>query len=480
MVAVAGVMAGCGSVRVEPGGGGGGQGGASTGFQSKVPPYAAGTRLTPRFLDGGDGAKVLFDFFDHQLGSFCAFVPTSDSSIRCMPETPVGAAVEGIPNQCGVPAAAVALTVNSCNEILATGGLLAPAGTAAPSPLQDLRVHYIDGVTSWPGSTPAPLDSFVGGTIELVPVEGNLSVERLVADDGTRVTIGFARDGHRCEAAHFGSEIRCLDAYLGSTHTWTSAPSVPLFVGTSCMGERAGFFTPSCDKPKPGLASTRDDIMDQCPSEVQYFELLEPVGDCSAQVNQDCIPMLASEYASEGTFARLGAEVPPAALPKLSETDVAGTGRLRVRALVGGGAALGMTQARYASNATTFFDTTLGTTCSARIVAGDEVRCIPGRDPGFPVYQDSKCSVPLMPPDDERCGVVTDNRFVPHGDGVVACGGGGGLHPTEVWERGAPYTGAVYWLDPEAGCVLTTNSGWFQIGTKHPLSDFAVVSLTTP
>lgn len=470
---------GCGGVDVQSEGGAGGQGGAPSVFESTVPPFTAGSRLKPRVLDGGDGAQVLFDFFDQELGTSCAFVPAIDGRFRCMPQTSAPCAVTGNVGQCGMPAFATIFEVDACVNLFAASALQAPAGSPGTQLLQDLRSRNCQGPDpslAWPGATPFSLESFVGATLELVPVEGNLAVERLVADDGTTVTIGFARDGHRCEPAHFGADLRCVDAYLGSTHTWTSAPEVPIYVGTSCSGDRAGFITPACDEPKPGLASTQWRDPPECPSEVQYFELLDPVGDCSAAVGPDCIPMLASEYASQGTFARLGAEVPPSALPALTTMDVAGTGRLRVRSAVGGGAALGSASMRFASNDLTFFDTELDATCTARIVADVEVRCIPGNSDYLFGYQDAQCSIPLMPPDVEKCGVVTDNRFLARTEGREC---GGGLQPTEVWERGAPYSGDVYQKnDYTQECTLLTTGGWFQVGASHPLSDFVVVNVT--
>src|SRR5688572_29931401 len=46
--------------KVDGSGGGGSDAGGT--LESAVPPFVVGTRLTPRFLDAGDDARVLFDF----------------------------------------------------------------------------------------------------------------------------------------------------------------------------------------------------------------------------------------------------------------------------------------------------------------------------------------------------------------------------------------------------------------------------------
>ncbi len=466
LVAVA--IVACGSE--SDGGGSGNQGGGGGAFVSEVPPFTAGSRLSPRFLDGGGGARVLFDFYDHQLGTSCAFYPTPDGTFRCLPETRVECA-EVFFGACGAPAFATVLETNACGVTVATAAVQAPAGSPPPHPLHDVRLPNCGGggasVGAWEGATEVPLDQFVGGQLTSVALEGDLALEQVVADDGTSVTIGFTRKGASCTAAWFGGELRCLDAHEAFMGL---SDGGELFVGPGCSGDRAAQYGSECGEPKPSLATTATQDAGVCPGDTQHFELLEDVAEVSKHVAGQCF----DGFESEATFARAGAEVPASALPVLQSVQV-GSGRLRALLLAGGGSALGSTTMRSGSHDRRFYDSELDTACEAQITSDGQVRCIPGSIYPF-AYGDPQCTQVVMPGEVGGCGPVIEDRFLPH---PVPNDCGGGFVASEVWERGEPFVGTVYGVGGDGSCVPLQDEGaWFTLGAVHPLEDFAKVSLS--
>ncbi len=449
--------------------------GGSETFESRVPPFTVGTRLTPRFLDGGDGARVLFDFFDQELGTPCRFSPTTEGTYRCVPSSPATCSV-GPEFTCGQAAFSTGLDLDACGKRVATGVAQAPPGSPSPKPLHEFLVLTCVGSGIGPvaDNLALPLESFVGARLESVDLAPGLAVHRLVANDGASVSFGFARDGQPCTPTRFGGALRCLDASLASlTHPYAS---VDLFVGPACTGDRAAFCPVSCSAPRARLAVVPADV-DACPDEATYFEVAEDAPQVSelAQTGE-CFDVDEAYFAEYGRFARLGAEVPSSALPTLEQREIVGTGRLRVRAVVGGGAAIGTPLAVVRSEDLPFFDTELQTPCSAQLGSDGQLRCLPIAAPW--AYGDDQCTQVILGKAPDPCGGAEQSRFLPRNDGPRECGSG--FAPTEVLERGEPYLGPVYGLGGNGACTTRPGSDgeWFLPGAIHPLSDFVVVSLT--
>jgi len=445
-------------------------------FVSTVPLQTAGSRLQPRFLDGGDGARMLFDFFDRTLGTPCRFARTADGTYRCLPSTPAGCVI-GPEYGCGEAAFSTGFELDACGQRVATGVGQAPPGSPSPNPLNDLLILGCsgDGTGHVADDVAIPLESFVSARLESVGVARGLAVQRLVADDGASVTIGFARDGQPCMPTPFGDGVRCLDESLAALTDPYETPNA--FVGPSCAGERAAYCPVHCSAPRARLAVAPSGPGGCADSATYYL-----VGEDAPKVSYtnpstlECIVVDESYDLDYGTFARLGSKISWTFLPGLDRRDIAGTGRLRVRTEVGGGAALGLRLEGTSANDFQFFDTELQTACTVQIGADGQPRCLPVAAPA--AFSDNQCTELVLGKAADPCGSADDRRFLPRNDESRECGGG--WAPTAVLERGEPYSGPVYLVGADGTCTMSSkvDGEWFLPGAVHPLTDFAVVSVT--
>lgn len=67
--------------------------------------YASGSRLRVRFLEGADGSKQFWGWFDSARGEECSFLQHADGSIRCLPDRPANLATYFASNACTTPLA---------------------------------------------------------------------------------------------------------------------------------------------------------------------------------------------------------------------------------------------------------------------------------------------------------------------------------------------------------------------------------------
>lgn len=455
---------GCEAENSTDDGGGGGQGGND--FTPR-PLYEAGSRLTPRVMNGGDGAEILVGFFDNELQVACTFMETADGELRCLPEnSEVGVALFS-DSACTTPA------------ILETPCVTAPYATRfEQDPCKGYRPVEVfrkagatpgamaynltsTGCFAFPEQTggalqaaeAVPMTDFVSGTIEEGAVDGELRFHRIVASDGASMVLTLIRDDYACDALRVGDVDRCVDIAPASMELQNG---VPLYVDSTCEGRRAAFYgNPECsanaDLPGPLETPMKPGLAIECADEectTPRFYVLE-VDLAMVYTNEGmCTQYLAQEL----HIAGVGNELPPEALPAL-ETVQIGTGRLRSLAWGFEGEAVIGRRA--------FHDTQLDVDCVPAVVSGGATRCLP-QAPGTWWYADAACSVPLLQ------GATDETRFLQIVDGAQCTG-----EVTEVLERGAAHTGAVYsYNDSLPGCEAATNTGDFYAGAPRALTEF--------
>jgi hypothetical protein len=465
--------AGCETVDVDDGNGAGGEGAGPT---TPRPIYEAGSRLTPRLISGGDGADVFVGFFDNELQVACSFMETDAGELRCLPENAeVGVALYS-DDACTVPA------------ILETPCVAAPYATRfAQDPCHGYEpVEVFRAIDGSPGATAynltssgcfdfseqtggelraaeaVPFSEFVLGTIEKANIEGELAVHRVVAADGASFVQTLIRDDYACVPRPFGSESRCVDVGAASMQFQDGAS---LWADSTCSGNRAAFYgNPEClasgRMPGPLQTLMKPGLAFECTSEdcstPAYYEL--DVDIAQVFTNEG---MCAEYVAQELHVAGVGDPFPIEGLPLL-ETVQIGTGRLRALAWGHDGEAL--------LGRPLFHDTTLGIECALAVVDGGATRCLPESAYAL-YYADAACTVPLLQ------GTTEATRFLRLEEPTTppsSCA----AEITEVLERGASHTGAVYvYSDTLPGCEASSNPGDLFAGTPKPLTDFA--ELTT-
>ena len=415
-----------------------------------------GSRLQPRFLDGGDGAKVLADFYDSELDTLCTFERTIDGQLLCLPGTKPGHGLDGSDgyyadanctqraveiDPCGAgPLIAVRSRVR-CTYGTVTGVLEADADAEA------IAGYFLteDGSCISQGSERAflpakevPLSQFAATHTENVAVGAGLGVQRLIAEDGTQLNLALLRGDALCGAADVAGQLRCVD-------TRQAHPNA--FADASCAEPAANYAV--CDYEQlPGgvVTSETPTLMFQsnespsgCALEGRFFSVGDPVETPYFFSGNTCYedPSL-SEHER---VLHIKGELPVAELPAL-EVISSGTGRLRALRFGAAGVPL-VPSTRWFDpganrdprlDATTFYDTELEIECQPMLTEGGDVRCLPPFREGSAFFSDGSCTQYLIGDygpcysGQEFRGEVTENRCA----------------VTEMHQRTERYTGPLF------------------------------------
>lgn len=458
------------SVLIAAGCGGGEEAGEGGGNPAALASFSPGSRLTPRVLDGGGGAELFIELYDEELQIACSFLPVGEGEYRCVPTSEdawyVDAACQEPALQVGCEGALPASLFGS--EACDDGTPLAVFLPLGDAPFASEWILG-SGATCHPQGAQreivraerVPLARFVRGVVEDVPVGGDASIRRIVADDGATVAIELLRAGQVCEPVVFGGEPRCLDVA-----TIRMDDERPLFADQSCQGERAVYLTPSSCGAEPAVLVAKEGT--EC-SEGTLYAVGEGLDRAWEGGLDGCW-----EVETDAPVARVGAALVADELPALTPVE-RGTARIRIREMALGGVTVA------AADRAELHDVQLDTPCAPKLTNTGEMRCIPtGFGLARRMYSDAACTQPLFGADVDHCGQSVQNRFAAVTD-ALSCAWTMGRQAydgvvSEVWERGATFEGTAYELGENGTCsAVEDSSPLYAVGSVHPVEDFALL-----
>ncbi len=312
------------------------------------------------------------------------------------------------------------------------------------------------------GSELAP-ETFVGG-------------ERRRDYSGTRLAVDFIRgeDGSQEQFVTYDLELEtpCTPDFVRANGLCLPPSNVYLiqgdpgyFGGPDCAGQRLAFAS-ACE---PG-GFVYEYVEDgECGYTSRYYELGEPwSGDVYTAETGTCTVVTQSVY----TFYEVGAEISGSNFATL-DTKTYGEGRLRMTVPSYEGE-IDVTVPRNSL----LYDTMLDVECSVTTTIDDGFRCLPSKgvvsvgDPAdSTLWADPSCSEsPLFVAGDETGCSVDYDWF--HVSEIDACGVGG---LSQLWSRGAQWTGDVYYGTVESCELSTLGEGTvaYLMEGPIPLSQFA-------
>jgi len=357
-----------------------------------VPDYgvSGGTRLEPRFLDAGAGARVVRGWFDRELRVECFFDVATDGRIRCLPSQ------ANLPAVFGDAACTRPLTISpACAPVptFAFGPSRATphCGRSLSQPVQEVgavhagsvfRKDFIDGCVPQgvaPGDRAYELGverdptEFVGATLV---AEGDARVVpyALVGDDGSKLLDGIWDTQRNGECGPTGSSELCAPVEIALHYDF-------MFSDAECTKNDAAIDLSDARPCHPPTAVLGNG------SQLREIGAQIPVGSAYRRdsAGGTCTPEI--PYDDE-TYWVEGAPIALESLASLSRV-LDGNGRVRAeRWIDGAGQSLAV--------AKSFFDTDLKEACSPRVFA-DGVRCAVSSAAQFgDGFLDAACKTPIM------------------------------------------------------------------------------------
>lgn len=347
-----------------------GAGGSSTGGGSTEPESTgvSGSRLKRRYLEAGEGATMVIDFWDSDLEIPCAFDESVDSNFRCIIDSNLIGDVLFADASCNQP------VYGEDRETCDTGWVRANASgsvyraTTTPATVEGDSGYFFvetsDGDCSELPLTPTgnyyeaelvPSSSFVGGDIETEERQDGLVTRYAVGDDGSRILVDtwFEERGYQCA---FDEQGYCLP-------TDRIQPDASYFEDDACSTPVSGFY--GGEPPMISQKSTSDYCPDldfyergvEITSGVLYW--LDPTNTCVE---------VTPSY-STYNFFKLGPKISLSTIPKAK------------RELVGGGMLVARRWVDNAGDPLTeadeFWDTTRDEACIPFAMGSGDYVCVP-------------------------------------------------------------------------------------------------------
>lgn len=383
-----------------------------------TPPFASGSRLRARVLDGGGDAVKFVEWHDSELDAPCIFRVATDGVLRCLPWKQE--ASQGWGN------VDVRYLDPSCSTavILLEADALAPERTVELAQISECarpedryQVRRVGDLVSFDelplfrrddASACVGADTLNAATSnivvrrleEVVPLEGFVPAERVLPEGGGRLSAitlqGSDGSLQRTGVWDSGRQEEC-------TPLWDDgAPCVPrvawidgLYSDATCKVATAyvSDLTPLSDTcSNPEFAVDFSHTWASCSSAPSYdvYELGSPVGDAFVLVEGTCTVGDGGErtrYAvgrrAEGVFA------------SVAHVRM-GSGRITVSGVVGAdGARLDLDN--------TFYDEEAGTPCVPQVACGGGVFCRPEPLDGY--FSDAACTQPAVMAATSACGL---------------------------------------------------------------------------
>lgn len=432
----------------------GGPSDAST--HGSIATYRSGSRLLAEILRAGDAVR--FErFFDTKRNETCTFMETADGEYRCLP---TWTAAKYADSSCGKPTVAHLSTCGADTRYaVATVGSTGCARQFRPSaiyPIGDVSEgetydKLVDGrceprppaeETRRVLGPEIPFTEFVKATVVTANVTEDLAVERLVAEDGSELTLDRQIDRTRdakCSIWRVGApdaeSIACLPkvAYaFEKMAPWANA---------SCTEPAAQSFTP--EGCPAGEVIARESLIGEDDLCGPYRRLTVHERGAELATIYEGAECTSAKPWPDTRFFSVGPELPVASFPAIEET-LFGEGRLRVVAFAKAGIPLGTSD---------FLDTGSKSRCAAASFTDGKLYCVPRETrPSSPTqfFKDPSCLQPVYV--DGPCHPVTVLI-----DGDPTCDGAG--HDTTVTPLGAPFELATYYMKSETCEPIVNDAG---------------------
>jgi hypothetical protein len=360
------------------------------------PDYESGTRLRAEVVQTANGDKLWVGWHDSARDEGCRFGVADDGQLRCLPAS-LGGVDYFADTDCKQP---LDQTTSGGWPYLFDWG----AGNLcsrmviykkdAPATVTKAYRRAIGGncyeATIYPSQTfsttvQVPASAFVAAS-EVRDTRGALEVLYYEAEDGALQTVSPYDPAAAQACGPFGAEVpdRCVPTATPriskSTQNWSDNKcTTPILDDYKGCG--AYYYPPQ------GLVATYDDtVAPACDGTVAltFYRLgaEAPPGGLYQFSGTTCQSYSRSP---QTTYFSYGAKFDLTTLPALTRVDV-GQGRIKVRYLA--------TSASAKLQASSLFDSTLTTTCSATSLGGS-LRCVPD-GPYSSLFTDDKCMTPVF------------------------------------------------------------------------------------
>jgi hypothetical protein len=367
--------------------------------------YRSGTRLRARVLDA-QGTRHHVGWYDAELGADCAFHPTEDGALRCVPGADSLQAARFSDPACSTPVAAfdacrpgrlpyVAVVMGA--QPL-SGEMVASYRVTSALPAGQLSYGFSNGVCVLNGSEETvyqlekvPPAELVSATRRVETRGATLAVEVFEGADGSSYT-GRTFDAIHQRACILSSMYGVLDDY----RCYGASTSRVADVGCSVFGSLAGSSEEIVLELEQGTPSAAPSF--------HRMGLERDVGSVLSRDGRSCDFTSAAPLPDGLRFYETGAPVSALEFPELI-SDLRGAGRLRlsISRAVDDDRALfvnpvlghpGAHTPRFRSG--TFWDTERGTACEPRRFSDGSTRCVPVSSPLSSDYVDPACQTPIL------------------------------------------------------------------------------------
>lgn len=443
------------------------------------PDYESGSRLRARLAKTADGEKLWVGWQDSARGEPCEFSLAEDGKTRCLPSNRRYQAYFYADDKCTQP---LLYGPSSCDtaaylfDLPATcpSGYVAYKKDASVTPTKVYTKGFGGACAQSTASSgyafattvKVAASAFVAAT-EVRDTRGALEVRYYQADDGALETLGPYDPAAGKACGPFGAEVanRCVPAPTPSV-----AKTYQIYSDNKCTTTPMVEDYKTCgtyEFDPQGLVATYDDTARNCDGTVALtFRRLGPASaGGGAYQGLKC----SSVYRGSETYLTYGAVVDiNATTPALTHVDV-GQGRVKVRYLA--------TSTGQKLQASGFFDSTLGTTCSPASIDGT-VRCVPDTAYSAEMFSDAECKTPVYAADTRlACAASSLPPFtIAYSWAADACVG-----TPHFYTAGSKITGLTsLTTNVSAGCFTSTdatpaNRDVFSLVEK-PMTDFATVT----
>ena len=417
----------------------------------EIPAFTSGTRLRARVLVGDDGSRHFLGWRDTKLGIDCELTWIEDS-YRCAPPPRGHTSVTFADDQCTIgvhgftpgcgptPAYAMALTpeTRSCD------GVWSMTVDAVGAPVQTqyygtpCTPYAASNQISWYALSAQDPAIFAGATLERVPLDEGLELQRFELEDGAIETFNLWHAGHRCSPlAITGAGTHCVWPLSpsGNAREWADADCSKPIHGI-------GVLAPGCAVPEVG-AWRRPDPDDSC-SEIVSLVGLRRTEPTAGFYRRNSASACVSAPSPIGNLVG-GVVIDPSfahePLPEVA-TVHAGKSRLQVSATrTANGTQVTLPQ-------TSFYDSQLKDSCEVMPLADGSQRCVPNStDVLAGTFGDDQCTVPVARIRDCQRSLYTSeqNDRICYAPRVVR----------RVYRRTASHAGATY-VRAGSRCVAIT------------------------
>ena len=430
--------------------------------------WRSGSRLRAEVLRAGD-ATMFERFFDTHRNEACSFQATAPGEYHCLPSAMNVAYAEPT---CETPAVAIVRSCTKTTKYATTAAtitaecdshyLVQKVFTVGPSIAEgDTWDTVVTGTCALVERSPedgsvrhalgpeVPLTEFVKATISRVSLSSDISVRRLVGEDGSELTLGALFDHTRdagCGVVFVGPPNASVGACIPERFAHADTES-NRFANASCTEAAAyAVYPPGCTSTSDGVAvlHSRVDAGAGCrPSSMRTIH--ERGGPLTTWYEgPSCTPVATEPGAA--MFA-LGPELAPSVFPAIDE-QVFGTARVGLRAFAQAGVRL--------TNGS-LYDVTAKRHCAPSMFSDGKLYCLAGDvvPYGFKDrYKDPACTQPIYL--SERCSPA---RALVE---VLEYGCTGNVYDAKLLPLSPPFELPTYY-EKTATCDAKTND----IGLAH-------------